>query len=386
MRITALAEWCRLAQEDGRSPLPPTGDVGALATLLIANRMGPAVSRALRLRARPREGGQGAGRATDDPPGVAPEFAAILRDDARRAAEGSLHAIATLRRVARSLDRAGIAWMLWKGPAISLMAWDELGIRQFSDLDIVVAPSDREAARSALAADGWRAQGAGSIAQERAVHAAMRAYPLERDGSTMVELHWSFAGSLYPSWGDVAAIAGRARMLDLGGVAVRTPTAADALLLAALHATKHGWSQAEDAVLFTRLATRAPDALALATALAEERGVGTAVRLGLRLAARLCDVLLPEPPVSRLEDARVEAMVGACIARMEAGTGPWRETHAWTLGWVRRPIDRLRYAGVATFAPTPQERNWAALPDALTWAYPAVRLVRLALRPIGLAR
>ena len=218
------------------------------------------------------------------------------------------------------------------------------------------------------------------------MHAATRAYPLERPGCTMVELHWAFAGSHYPSWGDVAAIAGRARPLELGGVAVRTPAAADALLLAALHATKHGWSQAEDVALFTRLATREPKVLALASASAEATGVGTAMRLGLRLAARLCDVSLPEPPISRTEDARIAAMADACIARMEARTGAWRETHAWTLGWVRRPIDRLRYVCIAGFAPTPQERNWVALPDSLTWAYPAVRLARLSLRPVGLAR
>ena len=386
LHIPALSAWCRLAHEDGRSPLPPVDDVAELATLLISNRLGPAVSRALRLRTRTGEGvGQGSGRAADEL-GIAPELAVILREDARRAAECSLHAVATLRLVAASLDRAGIAWMLWKGPAISLMAWDEPGRRQFSDLDIVVAPRDRDMARQALAADGWNARDHFSVAQERAVHAATRAYPLVRAGCTMVELHWSFAGSHYPSWGDVAAIAGRARTLDLGGIAVRTPAAADALLLSALHGTKHGWSQAEDAVLFARLATREPGALAVATARADELGVGTAVRLGVRLAARVCGVRLSESPVSGAEDARVESMADECIARMQASTGPWRETHAWTLGWVRRPIDRLRYAGVAAFAPTPQESNWVALPDALAWAYPAVRLARLAMRSVGLAR
>ncbi len=387
MRSAALAAWCRFAHEDGRSPLPPVDDVASLSTLLITNRMGPAVSRALRLRARTGDvGRQGPGRTADDVLGSAPELAAVLRDESRHVAEGSLHAIATLHRVAQSLDRAGISWMLWKGPAICLMAWDELGIRHFSDLDVVVAPRDRDAARSALAADGWCARDACTAAQERAIHAATRAYPLERAGSIMVELHWSFAGSHYPSWGDVAAIAGRARTLDLGGIAVRTPAGADAILLAALHATKHGWSQAEDALLFTRLATREPDALVMATSRADEAGVGTAMRLGVRLAARLCSVILPEPPVSRTEDARVSALADECVARMEAGTGPWRETHAWTLGWVRRPIDRVRYAGVATFAPTPQERNWVTLPDALAWAYPAVRVARLALRATRIPR
>lgn len=387
MTREVLAAWCRLAHTDGGSPLPPSDDVASLAKLLIANRLGPAVARALRLRARSADADDhGPDRAADVAADVAPELAAILREEARRAAEGSLHAIATLHRVAQCLDRAGIAWMLWKGPALSTMVWGEPGVRQFSDLDIVVAPYDRHAARAALAADGWRARDGYSVAQERAVHGATRAYPLEHTGATMVELHWAFAGTRYPSWGDVAAISGRATTVELGGLAVRTPTGADALLLCALHATKHGWSQAEDAVLFTRLATRDPDAIAIANARAEQAGVGTAMRLGVRLAARLCDPLLPERPISRSEDARVAAMADDCVARMLAGAGPWRATHAWTLRWVRRPMHRLRYAGVALFAPTPQERSWVALPDSIVWTYPAVRLARLALRTVGLAR
>ena len=386
MTHAALATWCRQLCEDGRAPAPPSDDLSALHETLAANRLVPAVARALRSQRTSGAGEQQVNREPGSLADVAPGLAATLHDEARLVAERSLDAIATLHRVARSLDGAGILWMLWKGPALSMLVWGEPAIRQFSDLDIVVAPRDRDAARAALAADGWRAQCGHSRASEHEVHAATRAYPLTRPGSTPIELHWAFAGMHYPSWGDVATTAARAAGVELGGLVVRTPSGADAVLLCALHATKHGWSQAVDVVLFTRLALREPNVVAIASARAEETGVGTAMRLGVLLAARLCDVRLPEHSASTREQARVRAMADDCISRMESGAGAWRETHAWTLGWVRRPSHRARYAAVALLAPTPQDREWLALPDALVWTYPLVRLVRLAMRSVGLAR
>lgn len=385
MSHAALATWCRLVCEDGRAPVPPSDDLRVLHATLSANRLVPAVVRALRMQRTSGAGEQHTDREPMSPTDVAPGLAATLRDEARLAAERSLDAISTLHRVARSLDGVGISWMLWKGPALSMLVWGEPGIRQFSDLDIVIAPRDRETALAALAADGWRAQGGHSRALARAVHAATRAYPLTRPGSIPIELHWAFAGMHYPPWGDVAATAARAATVEVGGLVVRTPSGADALLLCALHATKHGWSQAEDVVMFTRLALREPNVVAIANARAEEAGVGTAMRLGVLLAAQLCDVGLPAHPASAREQARVRAMADACVSRMESGAGAWRKTHAWTIGWVRRPSHRVRYAAVALLAPSLQEWNWLELPDSLVWAYPIVRLARLALRTVGLA-
>lgn len=323
--------------------------------------------------------------ARDLPPDLA-VLAAPLREEARAVAERALANIAALREVGDRLDAAGVPWLLWKGPALAMQVWGDATRRDSRDLDLVVPPDAFAAARAALAGGGWQVPGGLGPRGERAIHGWTRAVPLRRDGMPLVELHWAFAGANYPAVVEVRSVLARAETVMIGGRAVRTPAGADALLLLALHATKHGWSQAEEVVSFARLAARWPAAVAEAEARAAAAGV---VRV-MRLASALQGTLLGGPATAAgaqgARDPRVEAMRDACLARMEAGDGAWRETRAWTLSWIDRPRDRWRHRVGALLRPTPQEARWVRLPDALAGVYPLVRLARLALRPLGLAR
>lgn len=331
------------------------------------------------------------------PPAFEPVLAP-LRDEARAVTERALANIAALREVAARLDADGVPWMLWKGPALSMQVWGEATRRDSRDLDLVVPPEAFAVARAALARDGWSEPDGLGPRGERAIHGWTRAVPLRREGRPLLELHWAFAGATYPGVPDVGAVLARAETVVVGGRPVRTPAGGDALALLALHATKHGWSQAEEVVSFARLVARWPGALAEARAWAAGAGVSRMVTLATALQAALLGPHVPraeadgaagdpssgEAP-ALTPDARLDAMRDACLARMDAGDGAWRTTRAWTLSWIDRPRDRWRHRVGALLRPTPQEARWVRLPEALVWAYPAVRLARLALRPLGAA-
>lgn len=375
-----LAAWCTAAARDGVASFPSIAagpeERDALVRVLLANRLGPALDRAL------TRGGVAS----------APnEFVDAIRRDARAAAERGLAGLAALRDVADALEAGGIPWMLWKGPALAMQVWGEATRRRFSDIDVVVPPASRAAALSALEHAGWRMRDALPARTAHAIHDGTRAYPLDRPGSLLVELHWAFAGRLYPTVARVEDVHARAERVLLAGREVRAPGGADALLLLATHATKHGWSQAEEVVSFARLSARAPDALAGARSAAASAGVPRVIALAERLVARLIapiDTDVSTRTGTRdTRDARmIDLMADACIGRMLAGDGAWRETHAWSASWMSRPADRLRFRLGVVWRPTPQEWQWLALPPALAGAYPLVRVTRLALRSVGLTR
>lgn len=383
--VDALGAWCRFIAFGGAPPpaVPPDGpELDALISVVLANRLGPALDLALARHGAP----------------AASTLVRAARDDARRAAENGLSALVTLRAAAAALDAASIPWLLWKGPALSVQAWGDATRRHFTDLDLVVARASRRAAREALGRAGWRAAGDLPARTERVVHAREAAYPLTHGDAPLVELHWAFGGPVHPQPLDPAAVLARAEQLRVGAVEVRTPAGSDALLLLALHATKHGWSQAEEVLTFARLAARSPDALAGARATAERAGVARALALAERLALRLLgddwaratgqpDASLARPGAGATRGSdEMGRLTDACLARMCAGDAAWRETHAWTMSWMSRRTDRVRYMAGALFRPTPQESRWLRLPDALAAAYPAVRVARLALRALGVSR
>lgn len=374
-----LGEWCRaVALDDARvvPVLPQRREAReSLARLLIANRLATLVVHALA-----RAPTLTAVVESD------PAFAAALRDEARRAAEQGLAAIAVLRAVEAALSAADVPWILWKGPALSVQLWGEPVARAFGDLDVVVAPAQRAQARAALERAGWHLRGGLAPRGAEAVYAGTQAYPLDHEGAPLLELHWGFAGLLYPDVMSVGDVIFSAERVTIAGQSVRTPSGPDALLLLAMHATKHGWSQAEDVVSFARLARRNPSALVEARENAASAGIPRALALAERLTERL-GLAVAGSRVRRdaAEEARIEAMADACIARMLAGDGAWRDTAEWTLAWIGRAEDRRRYRAGRLWRPTPIESRWLRLPDALASLYPAVRVARLALRSVGLA-
>ena len=327
----------------------------ATAPIIIANRIGPLLVRALR---------------RDDPARSLPETLAGAATDAARA---SLAVQKHLRNLASAFADRRVGWLLWKGPVVAIQAWGNPAMRSFDDIDIVVEPRDRARAVAAILAAGWRPRDGMSPGQQRWILGGSGAYEFERDGeSPLLELHWRFASGRYPTGVRVGDAMSRAEPLVVDGLEVLVPGPADSLLLAAMHATKHGWSRAEEVLTFDRLHANRPEAAVEAGARARRCGLGDAWRLAMEIRARLL-------AADRAPDA-ASPRLDAVISRMRRGDGAWRPDHRWTLSWLTRDRDRIRYGLHALIAPTREEWKWMRLPGALAWLYPLVRLVRLAIR------
>ena len=258
-------------------------------------------------------------------------------------------------------------------------------MRAFDDIDVVVQPRDRTRAVAAILAAGWRPRDGMSLVQQRWLLGGSGAYEFERQGETLLlELHWRFASGRYPPGVDVADAMSRAEPLVIDGLGVLTPGPADTLILAAMHATKHGWSQAEEVLTFDRLHASRPGAAVEAGARALRCGLGDAWRLAMEVRASLLaadrDRDAGSPRVEAPRNASLHAQRDAALDRMRRGDGAWRPDHRWTLSWLTRDRDRVRYGLHALLAPTREEWKWVRLPGALAWLYPLVRLVRLAIR------
>ncbi len=314
------------------------------------------------------------GSAAGPEPGVV-----ALREEARRTAASALSLLAPLRAVVAALDAAGIPQLLWKGPALAVEAWGDVGARQCDDLDIVIAPADRHRARQVVGALGWRAQHEMSPRQEEAIYRGRGAWELRHaDEGVLLELHWSFSALRYPGRLPVNAVLARSVELSVGGVRVRVPSAADALVLLAQHATKHGWSSLEDAAVFSAMLARDPSAAATAAARARAAGGLRALHLGIALAETTFDVRAPEALREAIRrDPALPRLLREVEARWAVGDVAWRPTLAWDLAWTERAGDRARLLVRTLFDPTLQEWLALRLPAPLLPLYRVVRPLRL---------
>lgn len=156
---------------------------------------------------------------------------------------GAMHlrALADLRVLATALEADGAPFLVFKGPALSKLAYADDLPRAYTDLDVLVRAADFPTVLRALE----RHEGVVVDRNWRKLHREEAgAVHVRMPNGSMVDLHWSLVNEArdrhaydLPQFDDLAR---DARPVDLGGIDVLTFGPADTLLHAALHATRSG--------------------------------------------------------------------------------------------------------------------------------------------------
>jgi hypothetical protein len=249
---------------------------------------------------------------------AAPDLLASLAAASRRTSGRTMLATAALRSVRDALG-ADVDWLVVKGPILDAVFYPRPRLRSFTDLDVLVAPSQLEATVELLVAAGYvLADSNWQLIRDRVAGELH----LQKEGCAPVDLHWTllFNEHLRQVFRfDTAAMIGRARTFEVAGGPVRTFDAVDTVLHLAVHAALEGGDR-----------------------LVWLKDIDVAVRAGV-----------PWDELSaRAHDARVQLPVAALLARTARALG------------TPLPDDLL-----ARLAP----RNWRTLTAAADAAFPAAR-------------
>ncbi|WP_313662061.1 nucleotidyltransferase family protein [Cellulosimicrobium cellulans] len=172
----------------------------------------------------------------DEPEGWRPALEQAKHDQLMR----HLRALADVRAVGAVLDAASVPWVAVKGPVLAGAIWPAVNMREYYDVDLVVAP---ERFKDSLA-----------LLQDRGVRLLDRNWPaLRRSGraelamvtpaGTPLDLHWHVAvpADLRRELRiDMAAMLERRRLVGVGGQDVPTLDPVDTVLHLAFHAAQSG--------------------------------------------------------------------------------------------------------------------------------------------------
>jgi hypothetical protein len=290
----------------------------------------------------------------------------------------ALDGVRLLQTLTAALTRANIDAVALKGPALSQWLYGDACARRFSDLDLLVAPSQRSAALNVLEQQGFSPRlprGSGDI-----VYRGIGAWPMDREGSHTVEVHWQLAGPRFPQILRTADVMERAAEIPLGTRTVRVPCPDHAAALALAHAAKHAWYALEQTFSIAAMVRRTDIDWVAVRRLAAAAGALRGAAAGVALAADLFHVDLPRP---FRDDVGHPAVAELCRCARQTlalppGTLPDRalERRMHRLAFDRA-IDRLRYDVRRFVEPTHAETAWVPLPRSLSALYWPVRLIRM---------
>lgn len=275
------------------------------------------------------------------------------------------------------LARNGITAIPYKGPVLAALAYGDIGLRPFVDLDLILSEADVLRARSVLLADGYeslspRADSARPGALPPGYNVPLRCVA---DG-VVVELHWKLSPSspLTIEW-----LLPGTRPFPL--LQTNVPCLAPEHLLLALcvHGTKHVWERLEFVCAVAHLVGRAAE-LDWDRLRRDARSLraGRSVALGLALAARIADAPLPEGFLDALGERAVPALAADIEARLfQPESASLSATSRYsTLLRIATREERVRYF-LFLHRPTEKDRAFVPLPSGLSFLYALVRPCRL---------
>jgi hypothetical protein len=305
----------------------------------------------------------------------------------QRNAKRNLYLTGELATLLGEFDGRDIPALPFKGPVLAARAYEDVTLREFADLDIIIEEADFGRAKSVLRNRGYDVQY--KIATEEDVTPTQEELILEfgrecefyrADDRVPVDLHWRFLPrrSSFPlSFDDIRA---RRDSITVAGKAFPTLSVEDTLLLLGVHGTRHCWRHAREtcdlAALVTNCRIDWETVIDRATALGCRRRLG----IGLQLARHLLDIEVPERVVDRLivSDPEIPTLVQGAYDRLfgsrsKSASGTMRYKYAAH----ERVQDRLTFLLYWGFYPGRKEVEWIALPDRLRRLYHVLRPVRL---------
>ena len=287
-----------------------------------------------------------------------------------------------LNALMRSFADAGIESLPFKGPALAVMAYGDLSLRRFVDLDVIVKKEDVFRAREILIKAGYKSSLKLDDDQQSALLHTQHCVQFRRDNGRMIfELHWNVASDLFAAPVSAKDFWERLIDIELNGQTVKSFSADDLLFALCVHGSRHIWERlswiCDVAELIQREQFNWTALLERATRTDCER----MFYLGLYLAEQLLGTQLPTEVRSKIQNDDYLQMLAQGIAgRLFSGTEhvPATSGQVFRFNFSLRKSwrGRARYFAF-TLKPKDVDLSGVWLPRPLYFAYYLVRPMRL---------
>jgi len=318
-------------------------------------------------------------------PDVPPEhILSQLKEKVMRNGAKNLFLVSQLTALLNMLKEHDIPVVVFKGPVLAEDVFGNIGLRSFSDLDLLISHDHIKRTVSLLEEKGFHQDIDLSPEQyEKLVDKGYHAV-LIKDGA-IVELHWEMTGRYFSKNIGIESLMPRVESVELAGIKVPTLGSEDLLLYLCIHGCRHYWFQL-DAVCCVAELVKKRTALDwdLVFRLARELGALKMVCLGLLLARQLLELTLPDSVENVLSNyPKLEKNASGLAERIFSSTEfiesqmRYREYVTYHYTIMDKTADWLHYCLRPLLNPTHSDWLWLRLPASLSLLYYIVRPLRL---------
>jgi hypothetical protein len=277
----------------------------------------------------------------------------------------------------------GINVIPFKGPTLAALAYGDLGLREFGDLDLLIDRRDFMKAQELLIARGYQPEVLLNANEAGAFAEACNVMEFWHAGKSIsAELHWELSPKYLPFSPEPEGLRERMIPSHPGGQMVMTLSPEDLLIYLCAHGAKHVWEKliwiVDVAALIHRHSYldwgRVFD-------LAARHRCQRVLFLGLRLARDVIGVSTPSEIERLMESDRESGKLAAKVIQRLLSDSTTQLSQSAESFFIFR-LQRLwpdKIRSFARMAITPSAADWLSFPNLrrFAWAYPLLRPFRL---------
>lgn len=300
-----------------------------------------------------------------------------------------------LVEIVKILEKAGIPVLPFKGPTLALQAFNDLSLRHYSDLDILVMPKHFDESVKALSANGYVPLTNVSWLKRKLFFFTHKKDIVltSHDNRVHIELHWKLSGSHFSMPVEISRLWNRLEKLSLGGTEVNSLPFNDLFVYLCLHGSRHEWERLSwIADLLNLVATRERSGKKInwneIREHARNYGCERVLELGLFLVNYFFAVRFDYPNFEAIENnpafKKIAEQVRARIFSQEVSPSKKSDKYMYLLSLQEKRTHRIKlylvYLSVylkLLFTPNSMDRSIFHLPAILYPLYFVLRPVRL---------
>lgn len=281
----------------------------------------------------------------------------------------------------------------YRGPVLASIAYGNIGLRQFGDLDLLVYQSDIPAIKEILVRLGykpryWRESTEElTETQERLYTKYCRDYPLQNDAGIEVELHWRVVSRDFPTNIKMDTVWDRAVDVTVGGSQLAVLSPEDRLLMLLVHGSRHQWERLGWIVDVAQVLYRYEIDMKSVWERAKAQNSTRMAALGLLLVHELFDINIPNQLIEHIYDPSVNNLSIICKKNLfNHSTSDTFEAHIYQSKLLESNRQVFRFWLLWALHPERATIEMIKLPESMTKLYPLIRITRiikLALRKLS---
>jgi Uncharacterised nucleotidyltransferase len=296
-------------------------------------------------------------------------------------AQRSLSGVNEWLRLLHAFEIEGISVISLKGPALALLAYRNVALREFLDLDLLVLPADVYRAREILKREGYRLRSPFAVETDTALLRFKNRQLdfLNDERGMLVDLHWGVLHEMFPFQLPVDEFFRSARLVNREGMSFLALSPEHLLLYLCVHGTKHCWLNLIwlcDVACHLRVAQELDWELCLR--LAKDANCDLVLKHSLLLAHQVLGLDLPLPSELYCKSENAQALADTALSFLSrpAGELDYVEALRYHLAFAKGLNHRARLVFDRVFVPDEPGRLESRLAPPLRFLFYTARPIR----------